>query len=113
MSDQNRPDTPALDRFDAEVRRAALLLLASASDGEHADLAAGVDRFLEQPDIRASLGFLARLSFAALSQGCGSSAAALTFVRDEIDVADFAITMPDAPDLEDPALSFPDIVGRA
>ncbi|WP_418003350.1 hypothetical protein ACNO8X_26080 [Mycobacterium sp. PDNC021] len=113
MSEQNRPDTPALDRFDADVRRTSLLLLAAASDGEHADLTSGVDRFLERPDIRASLGFLARLSFAALTQGCGSSDAALSFIRDEIDVADFAITMPDTVDLEDPALTFPDIVGRA
>lgn len=107
------PDIPVLDEIGPDVRRAGLLLLAAASDGEHADLASAVDGFLAQPDAHAILGFLARFSFEVVRHCCGSSGAALTFICDEIDVADFRITMPDTVDLEDSALPMPDIVGPA
>ena len=109
---ERQVDISSLDRFGPEVRRAALLLLAGASHSEHADPAAAVTRVLELPDVHAVLEYLARLSFIAMSHVCGSSDAALQSILDEIDVADFRITMPDAPDPEDPSIPMPDIVGR-
>jgi len=105
-------DISSLDRFGPEVRRAAMLLLAGASDSEHADPTAAVAKVLELPNVYAVLEYLIRISFVMMSHNCGSSAAALQSIRDEIDVADFRITMPDTPDLEDPSIPFPDIAGR-
>lgn len=100
----------ALEEFDAEVRRAGLRLLAEASGAENADLARGVAMVLERPDIRDVLSFLGRFTFEALSDFCGSPDAARAFIVDEVDVCDFRMTMPDAPDIDDPARPFPDIV---
>ncbi|MCX2712046.1 hypothetical protein [Mycolicibacterium sp. J2] len=96
----------ALEEFDAEVRRAGLRLLAEASGGENADLDRGVAMILERPDLRDVLGFLGRFAFEALSS-CGSSDGARSFILDEVDVADFRMTMPDEVDLEEIQHSIP------